>query len=464
VLGVGVGVGLTAYLLGVRHAFDADHIACIDNTTRKLVGEGKPSTSAGFWFSLGHSSVVFAASLLLAIGVRSVAGVVQNEDSTVGQTLGLIGTLVAGAFLMLIGLMNLVAVIGIGKVFRRMRTGEFDEAELERQLNSRGFLARFLERVMTRVSKPWHLYPVGLLMGLGFDTATQVALLVLAAGSAAFVLPWYAILVLPVLFAAGMSLFDTADGVFMSRAYGWAFLKPIRKVFYNLTVTVLSVTVALAIGTLMLVGLLVERLGIESGLLAWLASANLDFVGFGIVGLFLVTWAIAVAVWRFGRIEQKWSVVGRAETVPAPDWQTLTGQAAAAIGRRRNPSPWRTHQCAGRLQGRTTDGNIEVDLTGAPGPAGGAGLPHGGRSASATVLRRSAQLDPPGLPSPMCLREPTPSSWRRPRGAQLTSMMRIGSPPPVPAGWVRARPPTNLTSRASKDGCIVEPFGCMVEL
>ncbi|WP_092652427.1 HoxN/HupN/NixA family nickel/cobalt transporter [Actinopolymorpha singaporensis] len=304
---LGAGVGLTAYLLGVRHAFDADHIACIDNTTRKLVGEGTSSVSTGFWFSLGHSSVVFGASLLLALGIRSVAGVVQNDQSQVGQTLGLVGTIVAGAFLLLIGLMNLVAVVGIAKVFRGMRAGRFDEEELERHLHNRGFLARFLGRVTRRVSKPRHLYPVGLLMGLGFDTATQVALLVLAAGSAAFVLPWYAILVLPVLFAAGMSLFDTADGVFMSRAYGWAFLKPVRKVFYNLTVTVLSVTVALVIGALVLLGLLTDQLGIDSGPLAWLAGLNLEYVGFGIVGLFVLTWAIALTVWKVGHIEQKWS-------------------------------------------------------------------------------------------------------------------------------------------------------------
>ncbi|MGY1803587.1 HoxN/HupN/NixA family nickel/cobalt transporter [Blastococcus sp. SYSU D00922] len=304
---LGVGVGLTAYMLGVRHAFDADHIASIDNTTRKLVGEGRSSVSTGFWFSLGHSSVVFAASLLLVAGVRGVAGVVQNEDNEVGQTLGLVGTLVAGTFLLVIGLMNLGAAVGIVKVFRRMRGGTFDEAELERHLHNRGFLTRLLGRVVRRVDKPWHLYPVGLLMGLGFDTATQVALLVLAAGSAAFVLPWYAILVLPVLFAAGMSLFDTADGVLMTRAYGWAFLKPIRKVFYNLAVTLLSVTVALVIGLLVLVGLLVERLGIDSGPLAWVASLDLGYVGFAIVGLFVLAWAVALAVWRLGRIEERWT-------------------------------------------------------------------------------------------------------------------------------------------------------------
>jgi high-affinity nickel-transport protein len=304
---LGVGVGLTAYMLGVRHAFDADHIASIDNTTRKLVGEGRSSVSAGFWFSLGHSSVVFAASLLLVAGVRSVAGVVQDGDSQVAQTFGLIGTLVAGTFLLLIGLMNLGAAVGIAKVLGRMRTGEFDEAELERHLHSRGFLTRILGRVVRRVGKPWHLYPVGLLMGLGFDTATQVALLVLAAGSAAFVLPWYAILVLPVLFAAGMILFDTADGVLMSKAYGWAFLKPIRKVFYNLAVTLLSVTVALVIGLLVLTGLIVERLDLESGPLLWVASLDLGYVGFAIVGLFVLTWAVALAVWRYGRIEERWS-------------------------------------------------------------------------------------------------------------------------------------------------------------
>jgi len=303
----GVGLGVTAYLLGVRHAFDADHIAVIDNTTRKLVGEDTRSLSAGFWFSLGHSSVVFGLAFLLAIGVRAIVGPVQDEGSPLLQTLGLIGSLVAGTFLILIGLTNLFAAVGIAKVFRAMRNGEYDEAELERQLNQRGFLARLLGRFMRRVSKPWHLYPVGLLMGLGFDTATQVALLVLAAGTAAFTLPWYAILVLPVLFAAGMSLFDALDGIFMSRAYGWAFLKPVRKVYYNLTVTVLSVIVALVIGVILLAGLLADRLGLHSGLLAAIGSLNLEFVGFMIVGLFVAAWLIALAVWHFGRVEERWT-------------------------------------------------------------------------------------------------------------------------------------------------------------
>ncbi|MDN4642968.1 HoxN/HupN/NixA family nickel/cobalt transporter [Arthrobacter sp. PsM3] len=306
----GAGLGVTAFLLGVRHAFDADHIAVIDNTTRKLVGEGKASLGVGFWFSLGHSSVVFGAALLLALGVRALAGTVQNEDSALIQALGMLGSVVAGMFLILIGLMNLVSVIGIVRVIRRMRTGDFSEAELEQQLNNRGFLARLLGGSIRRIAKPWHVYPVGLLMGLGFDTASQIAMLVLAAGSAAFSLPWYAILVLPVLFAAGMSIFDTADGVFMSRAYGWAFLRPVRKLFYNLTVTVLSVVVALVVGVIVLSGLLVDKLGIESGPAAAVGALELENVGYIIVGIFVVTWLAALAVWKFGRIEQRWSPPG----------------------------------------------------------------------------------------------------------------------------------------------------------
>lgn len=311
----GVGLGVTAYLLGVRHAFDADHIAVVDNTTRKLVGENRPSLGAGFWFSLGHSSIVFGLALLFALGFRALAGPVQDENSHMLQTLGLVGSLAAGGFLLLIGLTNLVAAINIGKIFKRIRFGELDEAELERQLESRGVMARLLGGLTRRVTRPWHLYPVGLLMGLGFDTATQVALLVLAAGTATFALPWYAFLVLPLLFAAGMCLFDTADGVFMSRAYGWAFLKPIRKVFYNLTVTILSVAVALIVGMIVLIGLVTERLAIETGPLAWIGGLDLGYVGFLIVGLFVAAWVVALAVWRFGRIEERWSGTPTPESV-----------------------------------------------------------------------------------------------------------------------------------------------------
>ncbi|MFE2349076.1 Nickel transporter NicT [Kitasatospora cineracea] len=302
----GAGMGLTAYTLGMRHAFDADHIAAIDNTTRKLMGQGKRPLSVGFWFSLGHSSIVFGLCALLAFGIRSLAGQVESDDSTLHQATGLIGVSVSGTFLVLIGLINLGAFNGILKVFRKMRRGEFDEAELERQLDKRGFLNRILGRVTRAVTKPWHMYPVGLLFGLGFDTATEVSLLVLAGGAAAFALPWYALLVLPILFAAGMSLLDTIDGSFMNFAYEWAFSKPVRKIYYNLTVTGLSVVVALVIGVIELVGLLAEKLDIAGGPIGWIGSLDLNLVGYVIVGLFVVTWAGALAFWKFGRVEQKW--------------------------------------------------------------------------------------------------------------------------------------------------------------
>lgn len=303
----GVGLGVTAFLLGARHAFDADHIAIIDNTTRKLVGEGNPGLGVGFWFSLGHSSVVFGAAALIAFGVEAVSGAARDESSTMAVTLGLVGSVVAGTFLLIIGLTNLASVIGIVRVFRGIRTRGLDEAALEHHLHARGLVARLLSGATRRVTKPWHAYPVGLLMGLGFDTASQVALLVLAAGTAASPLPWFAILVLPVLFAAGMSLFDTADGVFMARAYGWAFHRPVRKVFYNLTVTVLSVLIALVVGVIVLVGVVVDRWGIESGPLAAIGALELDYVGYLVVGLFVVTWAVALSIWRFGRIEERFA-------------------------------------------------------------------------------------------------------------------------------------------------------------
>ncbi|MFC8454368.1 HoxN/HupN/NixA family nickel/cobalt transporter [Kitasatospora sp. NPDC057223] len=303
----GVGMGLTAYTLGMRHAFDADHIAAIDNTTRKLMGQGKRPLSVGFWFSLGHSSIVFGLCALLAFGIQSLAGQVESDDSALHTATGLIGVTVSGVFLVLIGLINLGAFNGILKVFRKMRHGEFDEEELERQLDKRGFMNRILGRVTRAVTKPWHMYPVGLLFGLGFDTATEVSLLVLAGGAAAFSLPWYALLVLPVLFAAGMSLLDTIDGSFMNFAYEWAFSKPVRKIYYNLTVTGLSVIVALVIGVIELVGLLGEKLDITSGPVAWVGELDLNLVGYAIVGLFVLTWAGALAFWKFGKVEEKWS-------------------------------------------------------------------------------------------------------------------------------------------------------------
>ncbi|MGW2645769.1 HoxN/HupN/NixA family nickel/cobalt transporter [Streptomyces sp. NPDC001393] len=303
----GIGIGVTAYTLGMRHAFDADHIAAIDNTTRKLMGEGQRPLSVGFWFSLGHSSIVFGLSLLLSLGLKTLAGPVRDDNSHLHQVTGLIGTTVSGTFLYLIAGINLVILAGIWKVFRQMRSGAYDEAALETQLNNRGFMNRLLGRVTGSISKPWQMYPLGLLFGLGFDTATEIALLVLAGSGAASGLPWYAILCLPVLFAAGMSLLDTIDGSFMNFAYEWAFSKPVRKVYYNLTITGLSVAVALIIGTVELLGLLADKLDLHGAFWDWVSGLDLNTVGFVIVGLFFATWAIALLVWKAGRIEEKWT-------------------------------------------------------------------------------------------------------------------------------------------------------------
>jgi high-affinity nickel-transport protein len=303
----GIGLGVTAYTLGMRHAFDADHIAAIDNTTRKLMAEGKRPVTVGFWFSLGHSTIVFGLCILLALGIRSLAGQLESDQSTLQTVTGLFGTLVSGTFLYVLGILNLVILVGILKVFRDMRRGSYDEATLEEQLNNRGFMNRFLGGLTKSITKPWQIYPVGVLFGLGFDTATEIGLLVIAGGAAAFQLPWYAILTLPVLFAAGMSLLDSIDGCFMNYAYGWAFSRPVRKVYYNITVTALSVAVALLIGTIELVSILAEKLQVDSGPLAWIAGLDLNNVGFAIVGLFVLTWLVAWLVWRYGRVEERWS-------------------------------------------------------------------------------------------------------------------------------------------------------------
>jgi high-affinity nickel-transport protein len=305
----GIGVGMLAYTLGMRHAFDADHIAAVDNTTRKLMADGgrRRPLSVGFWFSLGHSTIVFGLSFLLSIGVKALAGQVEDDGSELHSVTGIIGASVSGAFLWILGILNLVVLLGILRVFRKMRTGRYDERELEAQLNKRGFMNRILGGLTKSVRKPWHIYPIGVLFGLGFDTATEIGLLVLAGGAAAFNLPFYAILVLPILFAAGMCLLDTIDGVFMNFAYGWAFAKPVRKVFYNITITALSVAVALVIGTIELVSVLADQAKIDSGPIAAIANIPLDYAGYGIVALFVVAWLIALAVWRFGRIEEKWT-------------------------------------------------------------------------------------------------------------------------------------------------------------
>jgi nickel/cobalt transporter (NiCoT) family protein len=302
----GFGTGILAYTLGMRHAFDADHIAAIDNTTRKLIQDGKRPLSVGYFFSLGHSTIVFILAVLLNFGIRALNGAVQNNTSALHHWTGIVGTSISGTFLYLIGLLNLVVLFSIIKVSREMRQGKYDDAELERQLDARGIMNRFLSGYAARVDSPRKIYPVGLLFGLGFDTASEVALLVLAGSAVVGGLPFYAVISLPVLFAAGMCLFDTIDGCFMNFAYDWAFAKPIRKIYYNLTITGLSVFIALFIGTIEILGLVAQETKQTGWFWDVVSKFNINRAGFVIVGVFVVTWIVALAVWHFGDIERKW--------------------------------------------------------------------------------------------------------------------------------------------------------------
>jgi len=302
----GFGTGALAYTLGMRHAFDADHIAAIDNTTRKLVNDGKRPLSVGFFFSLGHSTIVFVMALLLNFGIRALDEQVKNDSSGLHNVTGIVGTAVSGTFLYVIALLNVIILVGIVKVFREMRTGRYSDDQLEAMLEKRGLMNRFLGPIARRADTPWKMYPIGVLFGLGFDTATEVALLVLAGSAVVSGLPFYAILSLPILFAAGMCLFDTLDGCFMNFAYDWAFAKPIRKVYYNMTITGLSVFVAVFIGTIEILGLIGQEYGLSGGFWGFMGNFDINKAGFAIVGVFILTWVAALAIWHFGRIEQRW--------------------------------------------------------------------------------------------------------------------------------------------------------------
>lgn len=303
---LGIGVAVTAYTLGMRHAFDADHISAIDNTTRKLMSEGQRPLSVGFFFSLGHSSVVVALGAGITFAARSVFHMVRDPHSLVEQGGGIFGTLVSGLFLYLIAALNVVILVGIVRVFLAMRRGLYDEQELEAQLTSRGLMFRFFGRLMRAIRAPWQMYPVGVLFGLGFDTATEIALLAATAGAATARLPWYSVICLPVLFTAGMSLLDTIDGSFMNFAYGWAFARPVRKVYYNIVITGLSVFVACFIGTIELAGLLVSELGLHGGIWSWASGFDINRAGFVIAGGFVVVWLLALSLWKWGRVEDRW--------------------------------------------------------------------------------------------------------------------------------------------------------------
>ncbi|MGO9855350.1 MAG: HoxN/HupN/NixA family nickel/cobalt transporter [Acidimicrobiales bacterium] len=305
--GLGIGVSVLAYTLGLRHAFDADHISAIDNTTRKLMNEGKKPLSVGYFFSLGHSTIVIAIGAGIVIAEKTVYAAVSHNSSGLEQFGGIFGTIVSAGFLYLIAFLNIVILAGIIAVFRKMRHGDYDEEELERQLENRGFMYRMFGPWMKSITKEWQMYPVGVVFGMGFDTATEVALLATTALLATQALPWYSIMCLPILFTAGMSLMDTLDGVFMNVAYGWAFFNPVRKVYYNLAITGLSVFICFFIGTIEVLGLLPMELHLNGSFWNFMANFDINKAGFVIVGMFVSTWVGALLIWKYGHIEEKWS-------------------------------------------------------------------------------------------------------------------------------------------------------------
>ena len=305
-LGVGLGVAFTAWTLGVRHAFDADHISAIDNVTRKFMADKKRPLSTGFFFALGHSTIVVAVGVGITVAAKAVFGAMVDPNSTYETLGGAIGTITSACFLYLIALLNLIVLAGIAKVFRDMRRGTFDEAELERRLQARGLMWRFFGRFMKSINHTWQMFFVGCVFGIGFDTATEVVLLAATAYAATSGLPFYAVLALPLLFSGGMTLFDTLDGCFMNFAYGWAFARPVRKVYYNLVITGLSIAAAFLIGTIEMLGVLTSELHLTGSFWDFMANFNINEAGFAIAGLFALTWIVALACWRFGNVESRW--------------------------------------------------------------------------------------------------------------------------------------------------------------
>jgi high-affinity nickel-transport protein len=302
-----VGLGFVAYMFGLRHAFDADHISAVDDTVRFMLQKGKQPLGVGFFFSLGHSTVV----LVLAIGIAFAATAVKAGLPQLRSVGALIGAGVSGGFLWFIGILNLLVLLDILKVWQTAKTGTHSHAHLEALLQKRGLLNRlFGGRLQRLMNHSWQMYPLGLLFGLGFDTASEVGLLAMTAGASAGNLPLAAVLCLPVLFAAGMTVMDTTDGVLMSKAYNWAFINPLRKIFYNIATTGLSAAVALVIGTIELLQVLIGMRNLHGAFFDFLANLNFGILGYLIVGMFFLAWALSVAYWKFGRIEQRYSMQG----------------------------------------------------------------------------------------------------------------------------------------------------------
>jgi high-affinity nickel-transport protein len=318
-LGVGIGVAITAWFLGFRHAFDADHISCIDNTTRKLMADGKRPIGSGFFFSFGHSTVIVAVGVGITFAAKAVFGAVVDPNSAYETAGGAIGTGLSAGFLYLIALLNLIVLSGIFKVFREMRSGTYNEEELEAQLQARGLMYRFFGRLMRSVNHTWQLYFVGLVFGIGFDTTTEVLLLAATTYAAIQGLPYFAVLALPFLFSGGMMLFDTLDGAFMNFAYGWAFAKPVRKVYYNLVITALSIGAAFIIGTIEILGIFTSEFHLNGSFWNLMANFNINVAGFCIAAMFVLVWAAALIYWRVSGVEERWSAVVPAVAAQPPD-------------------------------------------------------------------------------------------------------------------------------------------------
>ncbi|MDS0979975.1 HoxN/HupN/NixA family nickel/cobalt transporter [Staphylococcus hominis] len=297
------GMGILAYTLGLRHAFDADHIAAIDNTVRKLLQQKRNPVGVGFYFSIGHSTVVFLMSVLLGISVKWA----KDELPYFQNIGGIIGTLVSGFFLLLIGILNLFILISLIKLFARLRNEHIRKEELDALLESRGFITRFIAPYFKLISRSWHVLPLGFLFGLGFDTASEIALLALSSGASQQSISFLGILSLPILFAAGMSLLDTLDGIIMKSAYNWAFFNPIRKIYYNITITAISVIAALIIGLIELLQIMEDKLHLKGTFWNMIQSIQFDYLGYILVALFLITWLISTLIWKFGKVEQRWS-------------------------------------------------------------------------------------------------------------------------------------------------------------
>ena len=298
-----LGTALLAYTFGLRHAVDADHISAIDNVTRKLMQDGKRPVGVGFYFSLGHSTVVVALTVAIAIA----AGVVKTHLPSLAQVGQLVGTSVSATFLLVVAAINLIVLIDIFRTFRSVRRGEsYCERDVDDMLDRRGLIGRFFRPLLKIADKSWKMYPIGVLFGLGFDTATEVGLLGIAAVEAGKGLPVAAILIFPLLFTAGMSLLDTTDGILMLGAYGWAFVKPMRKLYYNMVITFVSVLVALIVGGIEASSVIADRMGLTGG--AWDAlhslSNNFGTIGFVVIGVFVASWLISTAIYRLRRYDE----------------------------------------------------------------------------------------------------------------------------------------------------------------